>query len=447
MADLRYTVDVDTRGAKQSLTGLKSTIAGVGAALGVAFGTKEIVQISARFEDLRTTLGFLFGDVDTGAKAFDQIKKFATESIFTVEDLTNSIVKLKAAGLTPSIEQLRLFADVSSVATDSVGALQAITDLFARTTAGGLGLEDLNRLADRGIPVFDILQKKLGLARLEVSEFGKTAEGAQILLAALTEGLEETFSGASAARANNLSQAFSNLEDAVANTADVIGQAGLNKALGDAIRRITELIENNKALIKNLTEGLVNALVFVAENIKYVAGLLGGLFAAAVVGKIITLVGAVLKFADALKKAAIAGAILQGVTGVGLLKLAAGMVGVAATIASIEALSGDATESIKKVEEEIENMKNAAEGPLSFPEAPDAPEGGFETQLESYKQKQEAITRSAINYFDQYKNSVRDVQERVSQEGELLKLTESQAKVQRELNNFTQNYLNTIRPS
>ena len=114
MADLRYQVDIDTRGAKQSLGGLRSSIAGIGAALGVAFGAKELVQTAARFEDLRTTLGFLFGDVETGAKAFEQIKKFATESIFTVEDLTNSVVKLKAAGLTPTIEQLSLFADVSS---------------------------------------------------------------------------------------------------------------------------------------------------------------------------------------------------------------------------------------------------------------------------------------------------------------------------------------------
>lgn len=446
MADLRYQVDVDTRGAKQSLTSLRSTIAGVGAALGVAFGVKQIIETSARFEDLRTTLKFLYRETGDGAKAFEQIKKFATESVFSVEDLTNTVIKLKAAGLNPTIGQLRLFADVSSVASDSVGALQAITDLFARTTAGGLGLEDLNRLADRGIPVFDILQKKLGLARLEISNFGKTSEGAQIILKALTEGLEETFSGASATRANNLSQAFSNLEDAIANTADVIGQAGLNKSLGDAIRSITQMIENNKALIKSITEGLIAALVFLGENLKYIAALMAGVFAAAVVGRIIAIVQAVVAFTKALKAAAVAGTILQGVTGIGLVKLAAGMAAVAGTLAAIEKMSGDASGSIEEVEKSIANLKKEAEGPLSLPDAPEAPKTGFKTEFEELKKKQDELARSSINYFKQYKESVDDVKLRVKQEGELLKMTDAQANVQRELNNFTRDYYSTINP-
>lgn len=447
MSDLSYSVAVDTRGAKQSLNSLRSSIAGIGAALGVAFGARELVQTAARFEDLRTTLGFLFGDVETGAKAFEQIKKFATESIFTVEDLTNSVVKLKAAGLTPTIEQLSLFADVSSVATDSVGALQAITDLFARTTGGGLGLEDLNRLADRGIPVFSILKDKLGLARLEVSEFGKTSEGASIILKALTEGLDETFSGSSAARANNLSQAFSNLEDAIGNTADIIGQAGLNKELGDVIRSITEMIEQNKLLIQSIGVGLGGAIKFAIENLKVFVTVIGAAFAAKVILNIFTAVRAFLALRTAMKGAAIAGAVLQGVTGVGLIKLAAGMTAVAGIIAGIENAVGGASDEIKKLEEDMENLKNQGnDGPLSLPDTPDAPAGGFLQELEKVKEKQAEITRASINYFKQYQDSVNDVKTRVKQEGELLKLTESQANVQRELNNFTNDYYATVRP-
>lgn len=446
MTDLRYTVDVNTAGAKRSLEGLRSSIVGIGAALGIAFGAKELVATAARFEDLRTSLKFLFRETNDGAQAFEQIKKFAAESVFSVEDLTRTVIKLKAAGLDPSIKQLRLFADVSSVSADAVGALQAITDLFARTTAGGLGLEDLNRLADRGIPVFDILQKKLGLARLEVSEFGKSSEGAQIILKALTEGLEETFSGASAERANNLSQAFSNLEDAIANTADIIGQAGLNQSLGDAIRSITQMIESNKALIKSITEGLIAALVFLGENLKYIAALLAGVFAAAVVGRIYAMVVAVLKFADGLKKAAGGLAILQAVTGVGLVKLAAGLTAVTGTLIAIEKMSGDASGSIEEVEKSIEALKKQSEGPLSLPDAPDAPKTGFQAEFDALKAKQEELTRSSINYFKQYQDSVNDVKAKVKQEGELLKMTESQANVQRELNKFTADYYGTIRP-
>src|SRR6056300_223220 len=447
MADLRYKVDVDTRGAQNSLSSLKSTILGVGASLGIAFGVKEIVQIAARFQDLRSTLNFLYRDVEgAGTAAFEQIKAFATESIFSVEDLTTAVVKLKAAGLTPTIEQLRLFADVSSVATDSVGALQAITDLFARTTGGGLGLEDLNRLADRGIPVFAILKDKLNLARLEVSEFGKTSEGAAIILKALTEGLEETFSGSSAARANNLSQAFSNLEDAIGNTADIIGQAGLNKELGDLIRSLTDVIDKNKLFIKSFTEGLIVAVKVFAEQVKYLIGLLALVFTVKTITRLITAVKAFNAMRMAIGGAATAAAVLQGVTGIGLVKLAAGMAAVAGVVAGINEMVGDAGDEIKKLEEDAKNLQNLETGPLSLPDAPDTATGGFQEEFDNLKKKQDDIIRSQIKYFADYKRSVDDVKLKVEQEGKLLKMTEGQANVQRELNRFTADYYSTIAP-
>lgn len=368
MADLKYLVEVDTKGAQRSINGLKSSIAAAGAALAAAFSIKEIANTSARFEDLRITLGILYKDVATGAKAFDEIKKFAAESVFSVEDLTNSVVKLKAAGLDPTIQQLRLFADVSSVSADSVGALQAITDLYARTTAGGLGLEDLNRLADRGIPVFTILAERLGKNRLELSELGKTAEGSGKILSALEDGLEEAFGGASAARTQSLSQAFSNFGDAVDNAFDAIGQAGLNQALGDATRAITLFITENEVLIKSIGEGLGTAITLVVENIKFLITLMSAAFAGAIAAKVVTVVAAVYKLAAAFKAAAVAGTILQGVTGIGLVKVAAGLAAAAGAVLTINKLTEDAGESVSGLNDEIDKLRDSDQtvaGPLS----------------------------------------------------------------------------------
>ena len=377
MADLKYTVDVDTKGAQRSLNGIKSSIVGIGASIAGAFTFKEIATISARFEDLRTTLGFLYGDVQTGAQAFEQIKSFASSSVFSVEELTSSVVKLKSAGLEPTIDQLRLFADVSSISTDSVGALQAITDLFARTTEGGLGLEDLNRLADRGIPVFQILADKLGITRLEVSELGKSADGAQLILGELTAGLSETFSGASAAKAANLSQAFSNLQDAIANAADAFGTGGFNDALTDAINKITDFIANNQNLIKSLGENLGAAISFATKNLKYLAAVIAGVFTAAAVGKIAAVVTTVKRLSDAFKAAAIAGTLLQGVTGIGLVKVAAGLAAAAGAVATINAMTETAADDIDDLTEsfgDIEDSANAIPDRLSIDVDPNTPD-------------------------------------------------------------------------
>ena len=267
MADVKYSVGLDTKQAERSLDSFQNRVLGLGAALAGAFTVKELVNVSTTFQDFRTSLGILYQDVDRAGAVFEDIKDFAQSSVFSVQALTETVIKLKAAGLDPSIKTLQLFADVSSVAADSVGALQAITDLYARTTAGGLGLEDLNRLQDRGIPVFDIIAEKTGLARTEISEFGKTAQGAGIILQALEEGLQERFGGASAARVNNLSQSMSNFGDAVDNAFDTIGESGFNDALRDLINTFSEFLAQNQQAIKALGEGLANAINLVRENL------------------------------------------------------------------------------------------------------------------------------------------------------------------------------------
>lgn len=297
MADLRYSAEIDTRGAVASLNALKSQILGFSSAIGGALAFREISQLSARFEDLRTTLQLLYKDAKTGGAAFDDIKKFAETSIFSVENLTETVVKLKAAGLEPTVKLLTMFADTSSVAADSVGALQAITDLYARTTAGGLGLEDLNRLADRGIPVFTILSERLGISRLEISKLGQTAEGAQVILQALEEGLTQAFGGASANRANNVSQAMSNFGDAVSNAFDVMGQAGLNAGITAILRAFTDMVKILTPLASLIGQALGGAFKFLGENIRPVLYAATAFIAVFSVGAIIGITRSIIELA------------------------------------------------------------------------------------------------------------------------------------------------------
>lgn len=277
MADLSYSIGIDAAQAQRTLDALKSSIVGVGSAIAGIASAQQLVGIASRFEDLRVTLGVLYKDASQGAQAFDQIKKFAGESVFSVENLTESWIKLKSSGLEPTQRQLELFADVSSVAADSLGALRAITDLYARTTAGGLGLEDLNRLADRGIPVFNILAETMGIGRLEIEKYGRTAEGAKAILATLERELERQFGGASQARMNTLGQSINQVGDAFQNLIDRISQAGPGQGLSQSLQDIAKFL--NQISVEQ-----INTLV---ENIKSLAIAFVGLYA---VGKVTDLV-------------------------------------------------------------------------------------------------------------------------------------------------------------
>ena len=246
-------------------TVLKGAAAGL-AAIGATKLIGSIVSTTARFEDLGDALASVTGSAQAGAQAFDFVSDFATRTQFGVEDLTTTFIKLKASGIEPTEDLLTLFTDTAAITTDQLGSLQAITDLFARTTSGGLGLEELNRLADRGVPVFRILEEQLGITRLQISEVGKTAEGSQKILAALSAGIRKDFGGATARVTDNLSTQFSNFSIELKNVANEFGK-GLSPVLKDSTASLTEFLGENKELIATLGELAGKTLVLVISSI------------------------------------------------------------------------------------------------------------------------------------------------------------------------------------
>lgn len=301
--DIRVTLELDNKQFNRAINQSKGqvdsfkkdSVDGLGAiktaliAVGGAAVTKSIVDVGARFQDLQNSLNVVFGSVEEGAKQFDRITDFASGTQFSVETLTQAFVQLKGAGVEPTDRLLKIFADTASVTTDQMGTFQAALDLVSRSTAGGLGLEDLNRLADRGIPVFNILQEKLGLTRLEVSEFGKTAEGANRIIDALTRGLEERFGGALSSSSDNVSRLTNNLGDALDKLQASIFNL-ISDDLGNGLKNLTNLIENLATAIDNLNEAgftlggilktIALGIIFLINPVGKVRAAIGGMITA-----------------------------------------------------------------------------------------------------------------------------------------------------------------------
>ena len=249
---------INSQLTRMSGSGLKLSTVLKGAAAGLAaFGAVRIgsfiVNTTKEFEDLRTTLSSVTGSTEEGAEAFRFISEFATQTQFGVDDLTKTFIKLKSAGIEPTKELLTTFTDAAAVTNDQIGSLEAVTDLFSRTVSGGLGLEEIQRLGDRGIPVLAILEEKLGLTRAEISEYGKTAEGAAEITKAFAEGINERFGGATQKLVGNLSTEFSNAKIALQGVADEFGQ-GISPALKDAVGGFTALVNENRETISALGE-------------------------------------------------------------------------------------------------------------------------------------------------------------------------------------------------
>ena len=212
--------------------------------IGAANLARGIIATTARFEDLRTTLSSVTGSLQEGTKAFQFVSEFATQTQFGIEELSVAFTKLKSNGIDPTKELLTTFTDAAAVTTDQLGSLTAITDFYTRSLQSQtVELMDLDRLADRGLPVYDILKEKLGVSRAELGKFSKEAGNTTKIIDALGNGIKERFGGATEARLKNLSTALSNMEIGFKNVQNAIGQGGVGPAMTELVNVFNKMLE------------------------------------------------------------------------------------------------------------------------------------------------------------------------------------------------------------
>ncbi len=219
--------------AKVGAIGVTAALVGVGVAV------TKVAQVGMGFEDLKDSLNQVFGSMEAGDQAMKKVFKFAQTTPFQIEDATKAFIQLKSAGIEPSMDMLQTFADTASTSIDQLGAFESLIRIVQRSAAGGMGLEEINQLDDRGIPATKILTEALGKSRDELSEFGKTAEGAAEMVRLLIAGLETRFGGAMADKMDNLSTKSSNMSIAFKQLADAVFTGGLGERLKKLTDRLT----------------------------------------------------------------------------------------------------------------------------------------------------------------------------------------------------------------
>ena len=284
-------IKADTRQLKKDLQQIQGKLKMTGAAGGAAFGSMagslskvkvgalaavggivalgtsigKVAQVGAGFEDLKDSLDQVFGSISAGDAAMDKVFKFAQTTPFQVETATKAFISLKSAGIEPSMNMLQTFADTASTSVDQLGTFEALIRVVQRSAGGGLGLEELNMIADRGIDVFGGLKDELGLSRDEIATFGKTAEGARKITDALVVSLNKKFGGAMEAKMDNLSTKTSNMVIAFKQLSDDIFKSGLGDFLKDMADSLTSMA-NSIAKAVRATSGRQTASDFGIEG-------------------------------------------------------------------------------------------------------------------------------------------------------------------------------------
>ena len=183
LKDLKVTIGLSKRGLTKlnaSIRRVKGNfrrnfgeIAGMASRLGgaittgVVAGVTALIKSGAQLQTLKVGFRSIMGSAEGAAEMVDKLNEFTATTPFQLEEVARSARQLMAVGTT--VDQvnprLRMLGDIAAASGNSISDIAAA---FAKVQAKGkVELENLNQLAERGIPIFDELKKVTGDANME----------------------------------------------------------------------------------------------------------------------------------------------------------------------------------------------------------------------------------------------------------------------------------------
>ena len=278
LKDLKVTIGIDKTGLSKLNGDLRRVkgnfrrnfgeIAGMAKNAAVVIGTTLVAGVAmlikkgAEMETLRTGFISIAGGANKAAAIVKELNDFTAKTPFQLEQVSSAARQLLAVGTQRNElqDQLKMLGDIAASSGQSIEDIAAI---FAKVQAKGkVELENLNQLAERGIPIFDQLRTVTGDANMEfgagavsVEQFNEalgnmTKEGG--LAAGAMENLSKTVEG-------RISTLMDNLGIELAKAAE---KTGLTSKFGKVLESATESLRG----LSGVAQSDVSAALGLAEE-------------------------------------------------------------------------------------------------------------------------------------------------------------------------------------
>lgn len=197
---------------KTSLLGIAAAAAAIGRVGASA------VKSAADMESLTLQFELQMGSAEKAAKVLNDLRDFTATTPFRLDEVAQTARGLLAAK-TPAEDlqrELRILGNVAAVAGTPLFEMSQILIQARMTMQVSLG--DLNRLGNRGIPVFSMLAEQLGVAEDQIRSMASTGKISTEDLFAVFEklgGVNGKYADATAKLAETFNGSFSTMQDAV----------------------------------------------------------------------------------------------------------------------------------------------------------------------------------------------------------------------------------------
>lgn len=268
-----------------ALAGALGGAAGAATRMGAAFGViggltlRSFINEAAQFEKFRVQLENLEGSTAGADRAMAWIEDFATRTPLQVDQVVSAYARLRAFGLDPTDGTMRALVDTMAATGGGAELLDGLVLALGQSwSKGKLQGEEALQLLERGVPVYDLLAKKLGVTTEEVIAMQGAGELGREEIKLLVEAMAEANAGASEDMAGTWEGIISNLWEHWGRFKRLVMDAGvfdwLKTRLQGLLQTLNQMAANGdlQRWAEQVSAGVIRLFERIGEIGTWVAG-------------------------------------------------------------------------------------------------------------------------------------------------------------------------------
>lgn len=289
--------EAESQRRRQSFIG--GAIGGVTALLGVSAvseirnAASAMLDYASTLETTRIAFTQMLGSAQLAEQHLKELQAFALKTPFQFTDLIDASQRMQALGFNAQ-QVIPILTDVGNAVAAAGGGAErldrVVLALSQVQSKGKVATQELNQLAEAGIPGWKILEQQIGKSRAELVkmvEDGKVSSA--VFLEAFQKFSQQNFGGLMEAQSKTFSGAMSNIKDALLQTSATAFEP-LYARLTETALRMSELSKNSEefkdklqvagSVIVTIFDGIVEAVHVVKDAIALVQEIIIGTISA-----------------------------------------------------------------------------------------------------------------------------------------------------------------------
>jgi tape measure domain-containing protein len=251
----------ESGGALSKLRGLVAPLAGYLSFRAAAEGVKNLFGVAAAAEDARRALGNMYGTQAAGNRAYGELAGLARQNGLAFDAVLSSAQKLKAFGLEPLNGSLQALIDQNAAVGGSQeeleGKILALGQAWSKQKLQG---EEILQLVERGVPVWDLLQKATGKNVDELQKLSSAGKLGREVITALYEEIGRANAGAANRGLSSMSGLVAQLSARWLDFRQKVVDAGVGEYLQQQLQLLLQATGGMDGLAKRVSEAMVSTM-------------------------------------------------------------------------------------------------------------------------------------------------------------------------------------------